>query len=170
MSNKGVIIQGSSRAKGNTRRLVDFVNSELGFEVIDLAELNIGHFDYDFENRDDDYLPTMRTIIEKHNTIVFATPVYWYAMSGLMKDFFDRITDLLRTEKELGRRLRGMNMALISCSSDSVCPALFEMPFVESANYLGMNYLGDVHGWIEEEKIPESLQNELKAFAGKLIA
>ena len=34
-------------------------------------------------------------IIEKYDTLIFATPVYWYSMSGIMKVFFDRKNDNL---------------------------------------------------------------------------
>ena len=56
----------------------------------------------------------MKTIISKYDTIIFATPVYWYSMSGILKVFIDRITDLLTIEKELGRKLRGKKMAVVS--------------------------------------------------------
>jgi multimeric flavodoxin WrbA len=169
MSKSGIIIQGSSRATGNTRRIVDFVNRGPGFEVVELVTKDIGHFDYDFRNSNDDFLPLMRHIVAAHQTIVFATPVYWYSMSGLMKVFFDRISDLLKTEKDLGRALRGLNMAMISCGSDAERAAGYEVPFVESAAYLGMNYLGDIHSWIDDDgDIPASLQTKLNAFAEKL--
>jgi multimeric flavodoxin WrbA len=48
------------------------------------------------------------------------TPVYWYTMSGIMKVFFDRFSDLLRIEKDLGRKLRGKSMAVISCGADEI--------------------------------------------------
>jgi multimeric flavodoxin WrbA len=169
MEKKGVIIQGSAKSLGHTNKIANFVRDNTGFEIIDLKEKNIGHFEYDFRNVDDDFLPLMRSIVVNYQTIVFATPVYWYSMSGIMKDFFDRITDLLKTEKDLGRQLRGKNMALISCGSDSTLQNGFTMPFIESANYLGMNYVGDVHTWIEDEKIPDQLIEKLNDFSSKLL-
>jgi len=169
MTESGVILQGSSRSDGNTSRIVEHLNQRLAFDVIDLAKKNIGHFDYEFRNRGDDFLPTMMLIVENYRTIVFATPVYWYSMSGIMKAFFDRITDLLRTEREVGRKLRGMNMAMISCGSDSNLPERFELPFAESAGYLGMNYLGDVHTWFENDQIPVEVIAKLDRFAGEIV-
>jgi hypothetical protein len=66
-------------------------------------------------------------------------------MSGIMKVFFDRITDLLTIEKELGRKLQGKNMAAISCSIGNNLGATFWLPFSETAKYLGMEYLGNIH-------------------------
>lgn len=34
-----------------------------------------------------------------HDVFVFATPLYWYGMSGPMKDFFDRWSQYLRDER-----------------------------------------------------------------------
>lgn len=62
-------------------------------------------------SRNDDYLNLMKQILDKYETLILATPVYWYSMSGIMKVFFDRLTDLLTIEKELGRKLRGKKIA-----------------------------------------------------------
>ena len=53
----------------------------------------------------------------QYEQIIFATPIYWYAMSAQLKTFFDRMTDLLTIHKPLGRQLRkGKKMFLIACS------------------------------------------------------
>jgi len=85
-------------------------------------------------------------------------------MSGILKNFFDRITDCLMIEKEIGRKLKGKEMGMISCGSDSELKKGFEMPFIESAHYLGMHYLGNIHTWIENETIPKSLKTDLEVF------
>ncbi|MTI31203.1 flavodoxin family protein [Xanthovirga aplysinae] len=164
MKNKGVIILGSSRSNGNTHKVVTFFKEKTGFDLIDLNSKNIGEFDYNFENRNDDFIPLIKQIVDKYEVLIFATPVYWYAMSGIMKTFFDRISDCLKIEKETGRKLRGKSMGMISCGADLELKDGFSMPFKESANYLGMNYLGDVHSWIEEEEIPKPVQSQLIHF------
>ena len=169
MNKKGVIIQGSSRSNGNTNKIVTFIKEKTGFDIIDLKLKNITNFDYNFKNQDDDFIPLMNEIVNKYDTIIFATPVYWYSMSGIMKNFFDRITDCLKVEKEIGRKLRGKTMGMISCGSDSELKKGFEMPFMESANYLDMHYLGNFHSWMENEIISESLKKELNTFIEKNI-
>jgi len=167
-NNKAVIIQGSARSDGNTTKISNYVRKQGGFDFIDLNEKNIGYFDYEFKNKEDDYIPLMKEIIHQYETLIFATPVYWYAMSGVMKTFFDRLTDLLRIEKETGRKLRGKNMAMISCGSDGKLNECFRMPFIESSNYLGMKYLGDVHAWIENGEIPQKVKIDLRHFINKI--
>ncbi len=110
---------------------------------------------------------TIKKIVE-YDLIIFATPVYWYSMSGTMKTFFDRITDCLKIEKETGRKLRGKNMAAISCGSDSFENEGFFIPFEKSAEYLGMNYFGHIHTWIEENDPSNSILKLIKDFSKKL--
>jgi multimeric flavodoxin WrbA len=145
-----VVLVGSSRKNGNTRKLVDDLHQYLNFDVIDLNDYNIGYYDYKHLNSNDDYLILIQRLIEKYDTWIFATPVYWYSMSGIMKVFFDRITDLLDDKKDLGRQLRGKNMAALSSSIGDHLDGDFWKPFIGTARYLGMNYLGHMHTLVNE--------------------
>lgn len=156
-----VIILGSSRSRGDTYQLSKYLIKKAQFDLIDLNEYNFSYYDYDHQNRTDDFLPLMKSLIQNYETFLFATPVYWYTMSGIMKVFFDRMSDLLTIEKDLGRKLRGKNMALLSCSDEDDLPEHFNMPFVNTAEYLGMNWLGESHGWIENEGFPQIVKERL---------
>ncbi|MEN0049227.1 MAG: NAD(P)H-dependent oxidoreductase, partial [Bacteroidota bacterium] len=158
---KGIILLGSSNSQGNTSKVAIFVSEKTGFPIVDLKAKNILEFDYEFQNRHDDFHPLIQEIVNHYKLIIFATPVYWYTMSGIMKTFFDRISDCLKIEKSTGRKLRGMEMAVISCASDQVLKEGFHMPFVESAKYLGMQYVADVHTWVEEGEMPREVEEQL---------
>ncbi|PBJ11441.1 flavodoxin family protein [Flavobacterium sp. ACN6] len=145
MENKKVIILGSSRKNGNTTKIVDEISKEYGIEVINLSDFNISYYDYESKNREDDFFPLIKGIIENYDTLIFATPVYWYNMSGILKVFFDRFSDLIRIEKETGRKLRGKKIGVISNSHDDEIEESFYIPFKKSADYLGMEYLGHAH-------------------------
>jgi len=80
---KRIIIQGSSRSNGNTNKVVRLLMKELEFDVVDLSLKKIGYFDYEFKNQKDDFLSIIKKIANEYELIVFATPVYWYSMSGL---------------------------------------------------------------------------------------
>jgi len=162
--NKTVIIQGSSRSGGDTNKIVNYMASNNPFDVIDLYTKNIGHYDYDYKNQDDDFIGLINNIINTYDTIIFATPVYWYSMSGVLKVFFDRISDILRIHKDTGRQLRGKNMAMISTSNQDDLIGGFNMPFVESAKYLGMNYLGDIHTYVENDVISDEVKLRVDSF------
>ena len=90
-----------------------------------------------------------------------------YTFGQNKTNFFDRITYCLKIEKEIAKKLRGKAMGMISCGSDSELRKGFEMAFVESANYLGMYYLGNIHTWMENEIISESLKKDLTTFIEK---
>ncbi|WP_289664301.1 flavodoxin family protein [Flavobacterium panacagri] len=145
MENKKVIILGSSRKNGNTTRIVDEIAKEYHIDVVNLSDYSISYYDYESKNIDDDFLPLIRGIIEKYDTLIFATPIYWYNMSGIMKVFFDRISDLIRIEKETGRKLRGKEIGVITNSHDNQIEDSFYIPFQKTADYLGMEYLGHSH-------------------------
>lgn len=145
METKTVIIVGSSRTAGNTNRIAREIASKFGFDLINLSDYSYSYYDYESNNLDDDFLPLIRKIISNYDTLIFATPVYWYSMSGVMKVFFDRFSDLIRIEKETGRKFRGKKMAVLSNSHDSVIEDEFYIPFKKSAAYLGMEYIGQQH-------------------------
>ena len=140
-----VIILGSSRNNGDTKKIVSELLSRSDCDVIDLTEYNISYFDYNHANQNDDFINLIKLITDKYDVLIFATPVYWYSMSGTMKVFFDRFTDLLHLEKGIGRKLRHKSMAVISSSNGDNLGTDFWLPFKKSAEYLGMNYLADLH-------------------------
>ena len=161
---KGVIIQASSRSTGNTSKIVNELKLQSGFDVVDLNLLQIGHYDYDYKNRDDDFQPLFKDIVTNYKTIIFVTPIYWYSMSGLLKVFFDRISDFLNDETDYGRKLRGFKMLSVSISNDNRFYDGFEMPFKNSANYLGMTYKGHLHTWVKNNSVSEEVQLNIKTF------
>lgn len=145
METRKVIIVGSSRSNGNTSAIAHKIAVDIKADVIDLREYTISYYDYESNNIADDFLPLIKSVLEKYDTIVFATPVYWYAMSAIMKVFFDRFSDLIKIEKETGRKFRGKSMFVVSNSYDEELDYDFYMPFRLSAEYLGINYLGNKH-------------------------
>lgn len=159
-----IIIQGSSRSAGNTRKISDFVKEFTGGDFIALSDYVIGEFSYDGP-REDDFEGIIEQIIES-GEVILITPVYWYTMSARMKIFFDRITELLKWNKALGRKLRGTKMYVISASMHDDPPIHFSYPFEMSAEYLGMDYLGYCHTWVEDESPTKAsvvrLQNMLQ--------
>ena len=94
------ILFGSSNTLGNTFQISQRMADELSIPIYNLFDYAISNFDYNHLNKNDDFLPLIRELIDKYETLIFITPVYWYAMSAIMKTFFDRLSDLLTIEKE----------------------------------------------------------------------
>jgi ribosomal-protein-alanine N-acetyltransferase len=90
-------------------------------------------------------------------------------MSGHMKVFFDRFSELLTTRKDQGRRLRGKDVAVIACGTDPRLPEGFEAPFRQTCDYLGMRYHGAFYLQFEGDRIARrGAAGEAQAFAAKL--
>lgn len=136
--NNTTIILGSSRHNSNTRLAVDLVFNNRPHAVIDLLEMQLDHYSYD-NTPADRFLDTI-SHLQSCNDIIFATPVYWYAMSGLMKVFFDRLTELITTQKSMGRSFAGKRTWLIATGTDAALPEGFEVPFKLTSEYFSMTY------------------------------
>lgn len=158
------VILGSSRSIGNTSMLVDQLRKQLECDLIDLNSYKISYYDYNHNNADDDYLTLMRTLTEDYRLLILATPVYWYSMSGIMKVFLDRLTDLMDIDKEIGRKLRGKKIAVISTSLGDNLGDSFWLPFKATAQYLGMEYAGHIDINVSNSTTTTEGMNNLKEF------
>ena len=140
--NDVIVILGSSREDSNTLRAVKENCPFPNYELVSLHALTIHPYRYGHQvNAQDDFLLVAKRM-SGAKVIIFATPVYWYAMSGLMKNFFDRLTELLTTYKPIGKSIAGKDVCLISTGSEPTLPECFETPFKSTAGYFDMNYKG----------------------------
>lgn len=135
-----LIIFGSSRSDGNTSQAIKAVIKNHPVPIITLKNLNISHYDYNYENKHDDFLALAERMVQ-HNPIILATPVYWYTMSARMKTFIDRWSDLLDIRKDLGRRLAHKELFVIT-SYETSLPKGFEDAFSQTCEYMDMQYKG----------------------------
>lgn len=135
------IIYGGARKDGNTCKVIDAAAQKLSADIFDVSDYKISFYDYEHKNSDDDFLPLIEKLLE-YDCWIFASPIYWYTMSAQLKVFVDRLTDLLDIELEMGRQLRGLNAALIATGVEEICPLCYEDVFINTFNYLGINYQG----------------------------
>jgi len=162
------IILASSRRGGNTEQLVTSFTHSYPAKVFNLVDLDISPFDYQHNNRDDDFFPLIEKILS-YDLIIFVSPVYWYAMSAQLKVFFDRLTDLLALDKPSGRNFRNKLCAAIATGTDKSAPSCFEQPFALTASYFGMNYLGMLYCSCSENFNSNQHQAEITTFIDKII-
>lgn len=149
-----LLLQASARPYGDTFQIAQHLATQLDARHLDLLDFNVAPFNYEqVYPAADDFISLVETEILLHEQIIFASPVYWYAMSGPLKIFFDRLSDLLKSQKELGRQLRGKRMSVLSVCNDAVFYPEFFAPFRLSADYLGMDYGPEWHGWVEGDEV-----------------
>jgi multimeric flavodoxin WrbA len=95
------VIDGGTRPNGNSAILTNQVIEGLSVEKILLRDytiypiIDMRHALEGFQNRNDDY-PTIIDQVLAGDILIFSTPIYWYSMSGLMKNFVDRWSQSLR--------------------------------------------------------------------------
>jgi multimeric flavodoxin WrbA len=125
---------------------MDRIAKELRIDVVDLAIKNISPYDYEHRNRADDFEPLMKRVLES-DQVIFATPVYWYAVSPPMKVFLDRIADFLDLPdlQDQGRSLRGKTAYIVCTSVYEEVPASFLASFEDTLGYLGIRLCGVAH-------------------------
>ncbi|MDP9197973.1 MAG: NAD(P)H-dependent oxidoreductase [Pseudomonadota bacterium] len=145
---------------------MDRIANELDIEVIDLGDRNMSCYDYDHRNRSDDFEPLMQRVLE-YEQIIFASPVYWYAVSPPMKIFLDRISDFLDLPDllEQGRRLRSKTGYVVCTSIYDEVPASFIGAFRDTFDYLGMRFGGCAHVNCRDGIEPARHEAEALAFA-----
>ncbi len=135
-----IIIWGSSRRDGDTAALVKLLQEAVDADAVCLMDYYIDYYDYEYLNADDDFIPLMEKVVNYEN-IIFVSPVYWYSVAAILKTFIDRLSDIVRVRKDLGRRMAGKHLWFATCGS-SPMPAFEDMdnPFKATAAYLDMKY------------------------------
>lgn len=166
---KTLALFASSRRDGNTGRLIDRIARELAIEVVDLTRLRLSPYDYAHRNRDDDFEPLVLRALE-HEQIIFATPVYWYAVCPAMKVFLDRLTDLLELPELLsaGRRLRGRRAYVVCTSASAEASSCFTGAFAETFAYLGMRCGAVTHVSCPDGSLPANHVEAALDFAARV--
>jgi multimeric flavodoxin WrbA len=101
---KLLVINGSSRANGNSEYLSDVLLKDISHSTLFLRNYDIKpivdqrHDEKGFDSVDDDYEKVIKQVLE-YDILLFATPLYWYGMSGRMKNFVDRWSQSLRDKQ-----------------------------------------------------------------------
>jgi len=161
------IIYGGSRKDGSTRKVADAVAQKLSADVFDVSDHKISFYDHEHNNRDDDFLPLLKQLLE-YDRWIFASPIYWYTMSAQLKVFVDRFSDVLDIEQEMAEKLFGLDAALIVTGFEEDCPICYEDVFINTFNDLGMNYQGCFYLNVGKDIDPTLLESELDQFVASL--
>ncbi|MBB3113973.1 multimeric flavodoxin WrbA [Paenibacillus phyllosphaerae] len=152
---KIAIVYGGTRAHGNTEMLTEQAVKDLHVDRIFLKEYRIQpiedlrHTEEGFHDIDDDYNSVIDRVLEA-DVLVFATPIYWYGMSGFMKNFVDRWSQTLRDSNRprFREQMKGKTGYVIAVGGDQ--PLLKGLPLVLQFQHIfeffGTQYGGYVLG------------------------
>ncbi len=168
MEYQPLVIIGSARKDGNTDYFVKEVFKNIKHKEIHLLDYNIYPYNYENTYKEDDKFDSLIVEILSFHTIIFATPVYWYSMSGIMKNLFDRLNDLVSIRKEVGRAFEGKTSSLIISGTDPELPDGFEIPFNLTTSYLNMNYKQSIYFTEEKKGLLKKSRNEINLFLSRL--
>lgn len=165
------VIYGSSRENGNTEELTEIAIHGLNVEKIKLRDYTVQpihdqrHAENGFTPVVDDYDSLVERMM-KHDTLIFATPIYWYSMSGLMKNFIDRWSQTLRDPKfpNFKEELSQKKAFVITVGGDT--PHIKGLPLIQQFNYtfqfMGISFEGYVLGTARK---PGDILNDQVAFS-----
>lgn len=131
---------GSTRAEGNTELLLDMVMKDINHQKIYLKDLSIQpiedlrHAKEGFQPVKDDYDQIIKVFLE-NDIVAFATPIYWYSMSGIMKNMVDRLSQAIRDERypQLKERLKAVEAMVIAVGGDE--PKIKGLPMIQQFRY-----------------------------------
>ena len=141
MTKKILVISGSARTNSSSTQLVEHLYGK-DVNHIELCKKQISQYDYDGNYAAEDDFQHIANEMLASDLIILATPVYWYTMSGHMKVFMDRWTDLITTHKNKGRAMKGKRIGLIVQATREDMPEAFELPIKLTAEYMEMEYVG----------------------------
>ncbi|MEW4290298.1 flavodoxin family protein [Rossellomorea marisflavi] len=137
---KILTLLGSTRKNGNSETLARKAVEGTDHTIVTLADLTIEaitdlrHTPEGFSPVDDDY-EKLVTLMEEHDVLLFATPLYWYGMSGPMKDFFDRWSQYLRDDRfNLKEELKKKKAYVVITGGTSA--KVKGLPLVQQFNYI----------------------------------
>lgn len=138
---KVLAVLGAAEGHSQTEAFLREEYSGVSLEVLDLNMTDVSPYSYS-KSSADGFQDILRKALLA-DVLVLATPVYWYAMSGTMKNFVDRFSSLMSGEsKSLGEALYGKRVHLVSTGYDLKLPLGFETPISCIAMYFGMDYMG----------------------------
>lgn len=163
------VLFGGSRPEGNTANLTKTAISGYDYEWIDLTEYQLNpvrdvrHDDVMIESYNDDY----KMIIDKvlaSDTVIIASPIYWYSLSASMKAFFDHWSETLMDPnyKDFKEKMAKKDFRLIIVGGD--CPKVKAKPCITQVKYslefIGASLSGYIIGTAEK---PGDIEKDIYA-------
>lgn len=165
------VIYGGNRPDGNVETLTKLVTQGLMVEEIYLKDFLIQpiidkrHAEEGFSNINDDYNAIIDRILP-HDILIFSTPIYWYSMTGIMKNFIDRWSQTLRDPDypDFKALMSSKKAYVIAVGGDE--PYIKGLPMIQQFQYI-FDFIGTTfEGYIVGQgNKPGDIVQDLKALS-----
>ncbi|WP_413362174.1 flavodoxin family protein [Lysinibacillus sp. 3P01SB] len=165
------VIYGGNRSNGNTEFLTKLAIQGLDVEEIYLKDYSIDpimdkrHTEEGFPTINDDYNSIIDRILP-HDILIFSTPIYWYSMTGTMKNFIDRWSQSLRDSNypDFKATMGSKKAFVIAVGGDQ--PYIKGLPMIQQFqhifDFVGVAFEGYILG---EGNKPGDISQDLKALS-----
>lgn len=165
------VLYGGSRLNGNTETLTKNVIQGLTVEEIYLKDYLIEpivdkrHAEEGFPEVNDDYNSIINRILP-HDIIIFSTPIYWYSMTGTMKNFVDRWSQTLKDPQypDFKSVMASKKAYVIAVGGDE--PYIKGLPMIQQFqhifDFVGTTFEGYIIG---EGNRPDDISQDMKALS-----
>ena len=166
-----VVLYGGGRPNGNTEILTKKAIEAIEVEEIHLKDfliepiIDMRHAEEGFPEVNDEYNSIIDRIL-KHDIIIFSTPIYWYSMTGTMKNFVDRFSQTLRDSNypDFKKQLASKKAYVIAVGGDN--PYMKGLPMIQQFqhifDFIGLPFEGYIIG---EGNKPEEILTDLRALS-----
>lgn len=165
------VIYGGNRPNGNTESLTKLAIQGLDVEEVYLKDYLIKpiidkrHEVEGFPEVNDDYNSIIDRILP-HDILIFSTPIYWYSMTGTMKNFIDRWSQTLKDPNypDFKSIMATKRAYVIAVGGDQ--PYIKALPMIQQFqhifDYIGITFEGYIIG---EGNRPGDISQDLKALS-----
>lgn len=149
---KNVILNASKDPHGKTALLGGKLLNDMDYLIVNLIDYHIDQIGQQSEK--DEFFKVIEHISHADH-IVFCTPVYWSDMTGYLKTFIDRLTDIMDTPMESDQApLNNANTYLVitGSSPEDAIPGI-ENVIKHISRRFYMNYKGMIRNDHEAETV-----------------
>ncbi|WP_141432251.1 flavodoxin family protein [Bacillus sp. 03113] len=163
-----LVIDGGTRINGNTEVLTNILLEGIPFERIYLKDYDIlpivdqRHDPNGFQPIKDDFHQIITKALDL-DVVIFATPIYWYGMSGLMKNFIDRWSQGMRDVRlDFKKKMKSKKMFVVAVGGDNPrqkgLPLMMQFQYI--FDFVGAHFVGYLIG---EGNAPSEILNDKEA-------
>lgn len=147
-----LFINGSPNKNGNTVSLADILLRGKDFETLHLVDYKIYSYGQNFP---DDQFGEVITEIQKADTIILGSPLYWHSMSGAVRNLLDRSYETIAKEAFTGKNLYFIFQGAVPTKEQLTAG---EYTIGRYAGLYGMNYKRIITNCREAEEVARNIK------------